>query len=286
MMMGPVFPFVRRCVLVTGCSSGIGLATAEVLKAHGWHVIPTARKDADLAMLTDKGFKPVALDLADSSSVAKAVDAAIALSEGGIGALVNNAGVAQYGAVEDLTREALEQQFAVNTVGMQDLTNRLIPHFRAMGKGRIVNVSSVYGRVTAPMVGAYCASKYAMEALSDAMRVELRSEQIAVCIIEPGPILSRFRSNSADHSTSSISMGQGRYRGKYERRMEKAKRPQKKDIFTKPPEAVAVKIVHALESRRPRTRYCVTVPAYLGAFLRRVAPDRLLDRLLRNSARV
>jgi NAD(P)-dependent dehydrogenase (short-subunit alcohol dehydrogenase family) len=273
-------------VLVTGCSSGIGLATAEVLRTHGWHVIPTARKDADLAMLSEKGFKPVRLDLADADSVAQAAEAAISMSEGGLGALVNNAGVAQYGAVEDLTRTALEKQLGVNTIGMQDLTNRLIPHFRKMGKGRIVNVSSVYGRVTAPMVGAYCASKYAMEALSDAMRVELRPENIAVCIIEPGPIMSRFRENSADHSTSSISMQAGRFSQKYERRMEKAKRPQKKDFFTKPPEAVALKIVHALESRRPHTRYCVTIPAYIGAFLRRFAPDLLLDRLLRNSARV
>jgi len=285
-MIRPAFPYVRRCVLVTGCSSGIGLATAEVLRSHGWHVIPTARKDEDLAMLGEKGFKPVRLDLADAASVETSVEQALALSEGGIGALVNNAGVAQYGAVEDLTRVALERQFAVNTIGMQDLTNRLIPHFRAKGRGRIVNVSSVYGRVTAPMVGAYCASKYAMEALSDALRVELRSEGIAVTLIEPGPILSAFRAKSADHSMVGVDMYQGRYGERYRRRMEKARQPQRKDFFTKPPEAVAVKILRALEARRPRTRYCVTLPAYAGAFLRRFAPDGLLDRLLVNSARV
>ena len=285
-MIRPVFPHVRRCVLVTGCSSGIGLATAEVLRVRGWHVIPTARKDADLARLGNKGFKPVRLDLADASSVEKAVDEALVLSEGGIGALVNNAGVAQYGAVEDLTREALESQFAVNTIGMQDLTNRLIPHFRGNGRGRIVNVSSVFGRVTAPMVGAYCASKYAMEALSDALRVELRAEGIAVSLIEPGPILSEFRTKSADHSTAQIDMEKGRYGERYRSRMERAKQPQRKDFFTKPPEAVGVKIARALESRRPHSRYCVTIPAYAGAFLRRFAPDMLLDRLLANSARV
>lgn len=284
-MIWPVYPYVRRCVLVTGCSSGIGLATAEVLRARGWLVIPTARHDSDIAMLFSKGFKPVRLDLADAASVETALTQALELSDGGIGALVNNAGVAQYGAVEDLTRSALEQQFAVNTIGMQDLTNRLIPHFREKGGGRIVNVSSVYGRVTAPMVGAYCASKYAMEALSDAMRVELRAEGIAVSLIEPGPIMSAFRNKSAHHSTAQIDMHGGRYEEKYRRRMDRAKKPQKKDYFTKPPEAVAVKIARALETKRPHSRYCVTIPAYAGAFLRRFAPDLLLDRLLVNSAR-
>lgn len=285
-MIGPAYPSVRRCVLVTGCSSGIGLATAEVLRLRGWHVIPTARKGEDLAMLSNKGFKPIRLDLSDAASVERAVAEALVLSEGGIGALVNNAGVAQYGAVEDLTRTALEQQFAVNTFGMQDLTNRMIPHFRAQGSGRIVNVSSVFGRVTAPMVGAYCASKYAMEALSDAMRVELRGDGIAVVLVEPGPILSAFRTKSADHSTSHMHMDTGRYGDRYRRRMEKAKQPQRNEMFTKPPEAVAVKIAHGLEAKRPHARYLVTIPAYAGAFLRRFAPDILLDRLLANSARV
>ncbi len=285
-MIRPAFDSVRRCVLVTGCSSGIGLATAEVLRTHGWHVIPTARKDADLDMLKERGFKGVRLDLADANSVERATSEAISLSEGGIGALVNNAGVAQYGAVEDLTREALTRQFAVNTIGVQDLTNRMIAHFRQQGRGRIVNVSSVYGRVAAPMVGAYCASKYALEALSDAMRVELRHEGVAVILIEPGPILSAFREKSAEHSITNLDMHGGRFEERYARRMEKAKRPQRKDFFTKPPEAVAIKIARALEARRPRSRYCVTVPAYAGALLRRFAPDILLDRLLVNSARV
>jgi len=285
-MIRPAFPFVRRCVLVTGCSSGIGLATAEILRLRGWHVIPTARKGDDLAMLGNKGFKPVRLDLADAASVEMAVDQALELSEGGSGALVNNAGVAQYGAVEDLTRTALEHQLAVNTIGMQDLTNRLIPHFRALGSGRIVNVSSVYGRVTAPMVGAYCASKYAMEALSDAMRVELRAEGIAVVLIEPGPILSQFRFKSAVHSMAHMGLAGGRYSERYRSRMERAKQHQRKDFFTKPPEAVGEKIARALEASRPHARYCVTIPAYAGAFLRRFAPDVILDRLLVNSARV
>jgi short-subunit dehydrogenase len=210
----------------------------------------------------------------------------LSLSDGKLGGLVNNAGVAQFGAVEDLTRDAVRRQFEINTFGALEVSNRLIPHFRSCGKGRIVNVSSVYGRVTAPMVGCYCASKYAMEAFSDAMRIELKTEGIAVSLIEPGPIYSDFRTKSADHSIAAIDMHGGRYEARYERRMRKAKAGQKKDFFTRPPEAVAVKIAHALESGRPRSRYCVTIPAYLGAFLRRFAPDSLLDRLLTKSARV
>lgn len=285
-MFRPIFDPIKRSVMVTGCSSGIGRATAELLKMRGWRVFPTARKDEDLASLKAAGFEPVRLDTADEGSVKAAVERVLDLCEGAPGALVNNAGVAQYGAVEDLTRTALRHQLEVNTIGAQDLTNRLIPYFRERHSGRIVNVSSVYGRVTAPMVGAYCASKYAMEALSDAMRVELRGEGIAVALIEPGPIQSRFRANSADLSLESIETEGTRYGNRYERRLQKAKREQKVDWFTRPPEAVAVKVAHALESRRPHSRYCVTIPAYFGAFLRRTAPDWLMDRLFVKSARV
>ncbi len=285
-MIRPAYPPVDRSVLVTGCSTGIGLATAHVLRARGWRVFPTARKLEDLEKLRALGFQAVKLDVSDPGSVAEAVEDVMTLSEETLGAVVNNAGVAQYGAVEDLTREALRRQFEINTFGAQDLTNRLIPHFRQQGGGRIVNVSSVYGRIPAPMVGCYCASKYAMEALSDAMRVELRTEGIAVSLIEPGPIRSAFRANSANHSRKGLDMCCGRYGDRYARRMEKAQAPQPKSVFTKPPEAVAVKIAHALEARRPRSRYCVTLPAYAGAFLRRFAPDTLLDALLAKSARV
>lgn len=284
--MGKVFAPVERHVLVTGCSSGIGRATAGVLRARGWQVYPTARRLEDLERLRQDGFQPVKLDVSDPASVAEAVEDVLELSEGRLGAVVNNAGVAQFGAVEDLTRDAVRRQFEVNTFGPLDLANRLIPHFRGQGRGRIVNVSSVYGRVTAPMVGCYCASKYAMEAFSDAMRIELRAEGIAVSLIEPGPVFSEFRSKSADHSVEAIDMHGGRFGTRYQRRMAKAKAGQRRDLFTKPPEAVAAKIAHALESSHPRSRYCVTVPAYLGAFLRRFAPDSLLDLMLVKSARV
>ncbi len=277
MRMPPV-PF--RTVLITGCSSGIGAAAAVALRDAGWRVFASARRDDDLERLRADGFTPVRLDTADAASVAAAARAVLDLTGGEIGALVNNAGVGHPGAVEDLTRANLCRQFEVNVFGMHQLTAALIPAFRAAGAGRIVNISSVLGRVTLPMLGAYCASKHAMESLSDAMRIELRRDGIAVSLIEPGPIESSFRRTAAQIVSSTMSAEQARYHADYmreaERRRSGLSRP---DPFTLPPTAVAVKIRHALESRRPRRRYCVTLPAYLGAALARFAPTALTDLL-------
>lgn len=279
-------PVLSKNVLVTGCSSGIGLATARYLKERGWNVLPTARAEADLRMLAREGFEPITLDVGDSDSVAAAAKATLERCNGTLGALVNNAGFAQYGAVEDLTREALRRQFEVNVFGMQELTNLLIPAFRRQGFGRIVNVSSVYGRISAPMVGAYCASKYAMEALSDSMRVELRKTGVAVSLVEPGAIVTEFRRNAAAHSMDHLKVEGGRFGRKYEKSLRRAKeKDETKKPFAAQPVAVAKPIFHALTSTRPKRRYCVTIPAYLVAFVRRFAPDGLLDLLLANSAR-
>jgi short-subunit dehydrogenase len=174
----------------------------------------------------------------------------------------------------------------VNVFGAQDLTNRLIPLFREQGFGRIVNVSSVYGLVTAPLVGNYCASKYAMEAFSDAMRLELRRAGIAVSLIEPGHIVTAFRRNAARISQDRLDFEKGIFGKKYARKFKKVvETDQKGNRFAKPPEAVAAKICHALESKRPRIRYYVTLPAHLAAFMRRFTPTSLVDRILQNSAK-
>jgi NAD(P)-dependent dehydrogenase (short-subunit alcohol dehydrogenase family) len=282
------YPLVAsRFVLITGCSSGIGLATALHLREHGWTVLPTARRKEDLDMLAGHGFTPITLDVGDEASVTDAAHAALDRCHGALGGLVNNAGFAQYGAVEDLSRDALRRQFEVNVFGMQQLSNLLVPSFRQQGRGRIVNVSSVYGRVSAPMVGAYCASKYAVEALADAMRVELRGTGVALSLIEPGPIETEFRRNAAAQSLAHLETSTGRFSARYESSFNRAQdKVRKPKPFSAPPEAVARKIRHALVSARPKRRYCVTFPAYLGAFVRRFAPDALLDLLLRNSARV
>jgi len=275
----------EKKVLITGCSSGIGLATAERLKRNGWQVIPTARKQEDLDMLSELGFQPLACDVADPESVEEMAHKALEMLGGTIGALVNNAGIAQMGAIEDLTRAALTRQFEVNVFGAQDLSNRIIPTMQAQGWGRIVNVSSVYGRVVAPMVGAYCASKYAMEALSDAMRIELRSCGIAVILIEPGPIVTEFRKNAAEHSLQNLDIEKGRYGDKYRRKLNKAKAKPKAPPFSLPPDAVAKKIEQALTANSPGSRYYVTLPAHAASVLRRILPTSLLDRVLAKSAR-
>ncbi len=270
-----------KSVLITGCSTGIGAATSQVMRERGWRVIPTARKKEDLDKLRADGFSPVHLELADAGSVAKCVEETLQLTGGKLGGLVNNAGFAQTGAVEDLSREVLRQQFEVNLLGMQDLTNRLIPMFRKQGWGRIVNISSVLGRVSLPFMGSYCATKFAMEALSNAMRVELHGSGIGVMIIVPGAIISEFRHNAAARAQESLDLERGRHGKYYEKEIQRRIRQQKKpDAFTKPPEAVAKKIVHALESTSPKRRYCVTIPAYLGAFASRFLPDWMFDRAL------
>jgi NAD(P)-dependent dehydrogenase (short-subunit alcohol dehydrogenase family) len=277
-------PVESRTALITGCSSGIGQATAHVLRDAGWQVFPTARKASDLDQLRADGFDPIPLDLLDHDSVEAAVRQLLDRTGGSLGALVNNAGIGQGGALDDVDRDTLRHQFEVNLFGLHDLTHELLPTFRKQGYGRIVNVSSVLGRISAPMLGCYCASKFALEALSDAMRIELLESGIWVSLVEPGPIISEFRRNAvkllADQvDTEAARFGEA-YQSEYDRRIEQVKRP---NLFTRPPEEVGYKIRHALQSRRPRRRYCVTIPAYIGDFAARFVPQALTDRLQKKS---
>ncbi|HCE85831.1 MAG TPA: short-chain dehydrogenase, partial [Bacteroidetes bacterium] len=194
-----------KTVLVTGCSSGIGEGIANCLREVGWDVFPTARSDSDLQKLYSRGFDALRLDLSDSISIDNCVSSLMRKTPLGIGAIVNNAGIAIPGAVEDLTRDNLRAQFEVNVFGLQELTNKFVPIFRDQGWGRIVNISSIYGILSAPMVGGYCASKHALEALSNAQRMELRNSGIALSLVEPGPILSRFRGNAYESLRKKIS---------------------------------------------------------------------------------
>ena len=190
-------PVKIKTVLVTGCSSGIGLATARLLRDRGWQVAPTARKTADLDMLRAEGFDPIALDVTDSASIADAASAVLARFGGQLGAIVNNAGFGLTSAIEDAPRAMLRDVFEVNVFGLQELTARFIPLFRKQGYGRIVNVSSVLGELSLPFAGVYSASKFAVEALSDALRRELFDSGIAVSVVQPGPIETRFSENLA-----------------------------------------------------------------------------------------
>ena len=277
------FPKVEsKTVLVTGCSSGIGLATAQLLREHGWQVIPTVRKTEDFKRLEADGFEPLFLDLFDSDSVQNAVVETLKRTNGKIGAVVNNAGFGQPGAVEDLTREALRRQFEVNVFGLIELTNAFLSAMRKAECGRIVNIASVLGQISMPFNGAYSASKFALEAISDAQRVELSTTGIAVSIIEPGPIETKFSTNAHAQATQTLGGETSRFSDHYRRYFKTEKTPKKTsslgDSFRLPPEAVAKRILHAIESDKPRIRYCVTFPAHFGAFLRRALPAAAIDR--------
>jgi NAD(P)-dependent dehydrogenase (short-subunit alcohol dehydrogenase family) len=270
----------RKSVLITGCSSGIGRCLAIGLNARGYRVFASVRQEADLAAIVALGLEPLALDLRDSASIEQAVNAVVAQTGGRLHALINNGAYGQPGAVEDLTRDALRAQFETNLFGTQELTNRVIPLFRAQGGGRIIQISSVLGVIALAYRGAYTASKFALEALSDTLRLELAGTNIHVSLIEPGPITSRFRENAHAAFRRYIDRGHSAHRDYYAR-VEKRLGGSKPLPFTLPPEAVLEKAVHALEARRPKIRYPVTFPTHLFAALKRVLPFRALDRVLR-----
>lgn len=267
-------------VLVTGSSSGIGLATCHEMKKRGWRVLATARKAADLDRLRAEGFETVAMEMDDPASVAEGAAAALALCGGKLEGLVNNAGYGQPGALEDLSVTEMRRQFEVNVIGLQDLTNRILPGMIRQGAGRVVHVSSVVGRVALPFMGIYSASKFAVEALADAQRVELRGTGVKLSLVEPGPIITRFSQNAVQ-SAGGITDGRpSRFARLYQSELAGRANRESPKAFALPPEAVAVKIAHALTSPRPRRRYQVTLPAYLGAGLSRLAPDALIDWML------
>lgn len=274
-------PVKTKTAVITGCSSGIGRAAAEQMRANGWRVIATARKPDDVSMLEKLGFEAVSLDMADDASVWHAAEKIKALLGDGIGALVNNAGFGQVGAIEDLSRDMMNYQFQVNVIGMQHLTNLLLPAMRTQGYGRIINISSVLGRISMPYLGIYSASKFAMESMSDALRVELAGSGIGVIIIEPGPIKTAFGENASAHAGKTLNAATTPHRAFYERELvRRAQQRNKPEFMALPPEAVAKKILRAAEHPRPRRRYTVTVHARAGDLLARFAPAALLDAIL------
>jgi NAD(P)-dependent dehydrogenase (short-subunit alcohol dehydrogenase family) len=269
-----------RSILITGCSSGIGLASARTMKARGWRVLATARRPDDLERLeSEEGVEALPLELADPASIAACAEEALERTGGKLDALFNNAAFGQVGAVEDLTSDLLRHQLETNVVGVHELTRRILPAMRANGRGRIVQCSSVLGLVTGPYRGAYCASKFALEALTDALRLELRGTPIRVALIEPGPIHSRFLEHALQNFRATIDVDASPHRETYLARLA-AMEAGGKTTFKLPPEAVAAKLVHAVESPRPRARYYVTTPTYFAAALKRLLPTSLLDRVL------
>lgn len=272
----------NRSILITGASSGIGLASASLLRSRGWRVLATARRPQDLTMLTDIGCEALPLELADPASIAACATAALDRTDGRLFALFNNAAYGQPGAVEDLTVEVLRAQLEVNLIAWHDLTRRILPAMRGSGRGRIVQCSSVLGFISPPYRGAYNASKHALEALSDAMRFELQGSGVTVSIIEPGPIDTRFVANAISALRRNVVFAGSPHAAEYARRL-KAMEAGGRKRGKLPPEAVAAKLVHAVESSRPKVRYRVTTPTHLAAIAKRILPPSLMDQLVKSA---
>ena len=271
----------QKAILITGCSSGIGLCCAHELKKRGYRVFASARKAEDVVILKEQGLESLQLDLASSESINTAVDKVLELTQGHLYALFNNGAYGQPGAVEDLQRHVLKEQFESNVFGTQELTNRVIPVMRQQGYGRIVYNGSVLGIISLPFRGAYNASKYALEGLADTLRLELYGSGIGVSIIEPGPITSAFRKNAYAKYQENINKEKSFFKNNYEGMEARLKKKGPAAPFTLPPEAVYKKLQHALESDHPRAHYYVTFPTHLFGTLKRILPAKGLDWVLR-----
>lgn len=267
-------------VLVTGCSSGIGYCVAKGLKARGYNVYATARKQEDIDRLIAEGLKCLRLDYADSESVQDLANELMLLIGCELYAVFHNGAYGQAGAVEDLSRATIEKQFAANVFGWMELNNRLIVMMRQNNRGRIIFNSSVLGLVSLPFRGAYNASKYAIEGFADTLRLELRNTGIKISLIEPGPIESKFRANSLVALKENIDMKSSVHRDLYKKSIARLEKEGLAVPFTLPAEAVLKKVIHALESPNPKARYYVTFPTHLFATLRRLLPTKWLDKVL------
>ncbi len=271
----------RGSILITGCSSGIGLDAARELKGRGYQVFATARKFKDVQRLSKEGFKSFQLDLSDEKSIETCLLSVLEITGGKLDYLFNNGAYGQPGAVEDLDTNVLREQFEANVFGWHHLTRDVIKVMRRQGGGRIVQNSSVLGFVCMPYRGAYNASKFAIEALTDTMRLELAGSNIHLSLIEPGPILSQFRANALAAFKKNIDWESSVHREKYGAEINRMEKAGATTSFTLGPEAVTKVLLHALESRKPKIRYRVTTPTKALGVFKRLLPSRALDALLR-----
>jgi len=270
----------EKSILITGCSTGIGLCVALGLKQRGYRVFATVRNHQDISKLEAIGLESLQLDLDDSHSIKNAVSEVLKRSNGTLDALFNNGAYGQAGALEDISRDVLRQQLETNVLGWHELTNLVLPVMLKQGHGRIIQNSSVLGFIALKFRGAYSASKYAIEGLSDTLRLELTGTNIFVSLIEPGPIESRFRANSFAAYKENINKEKSRFKKEYEATEKRLGKKGAAVPFTLPPEAVLKRVIHALESKNPKPRYYVTTPTYIFAYLKRFLSVRLLDKLL------
>lgn len=270
-----------KSILITGCSSGIGLCAAQTLQSRGYHVFATARKISDVEKLQSQGLESFVLDVDQSSSIDAGMDYILEKTGGTLFALFNNAGFALPGAVEDLTRDMMRKQFETNVFGAIELTNKVLPVMRKQGYGRIIMNTSILGIVAIPYRGAYNASKFALEGFSQTLRQELRDTPIKVSIIAPGPIETQFRANALNNYSKPMLEKNSVHQKAY-KDMENMFRntSSNEKSLTLSSDAVVKKLIHALESKSPKARYYVGLPAHALAFARRLFPDAWLDWLI------
>lgn len=270
----------RKTILITGCSTGIGLCVAKSLHQRGYRVFATARKIEDVYKLESEGLESLQLDLDDSISIQTAVKEMLKRTNGTLDALFNNGAYGQAGALEDINRDLLRQQFETNVFGWHELTNLVLPVMLKQGHGRIIQNSSVLGIIALKFRGAYTASKYAIEGLSDTLRQEIMGTNVYVSLIEPGPIESQFRANSFAAYKQNIDKENSRFKKEYEATEKRLGKKGAAVPFTLPPEAVLKRVIHALESKKPKPHYYVTAPTYVFGYLKRLLPTRFMDKLL------
>jgi len=270
-----------KSVLITGCSTGIGLCVALGLQKKGYRVFPTARSKEDVINLQDLGFEALYLDLSSSESINSAVFKLYEKTDQ-IYALINNGAYGQAGALEDISREVLDKQFQTNVFGWHELTNLLLPKMRNHDSGRIVYISSVLGFVAMPFRGPYIASKFAIEGLVSTIRLELCNTNIKLSVIQPGPIESKFRQNAYKAFKENVDTSNSHYLNQYES-MIKRLNSGKNVKFTLSPDAVLKCAIHALESNSPKNYYRVTFPTKLFALLGNILPSKWMDNILKRS---
>jgi len=270
----------QQSILITGCSTGIGLDAALTLHARGYRVFATARKQQDVDTLTSKGLVAFRLDVTDYDSIDAALTQVLTQTGGKLDFLFNNGAYGQPGAIEDLPTEALRAQFETNLFGWHELTKRIIPIMRQQGHGRIIQCSSVLGFVSLKYRGAYNASKYALEGLTDTMRLELKDANIQVSLIEPGPIDTQFRANALQAFNQYIDVDDSIHEADYKEQIKRLSSENPGGSMTLPSSAVTKALIHALESKRAKVRYRVTTPTKMFWLFKRLLPSRWLDGLL------
>ena len=271
----------ERTILITGCSTGIGYHSAVALKAHGgWRVIASCRRQSDCDRLAAEGLETLRIDLADRESITTGFAEVMKRTGGHLDALFNNGAYSHPGAIEDVPTDYVKRLFETNFFGWYELTRLALQVMRKQGHGRIVNCSSVLGFVSVRFMGVYGASKHAVEGWTDALRLELQGSGIDVVLLQPGPIRSHMLDNARARFLESIDLRNSPFRADYGRELSRFAAGNRTNTFKLGPEAVAQKLIRALEDKRPKARYRVTIPTLVGYWLKRLLPTRLMDQVL------